>query len=402
MDKILKILLIATIITLTSAGSVLLADSHEEGIFSRFINDIQYTTRFKVEVDDNIFLEEEEEDSELKEIILQSFLYKISKGNHFFKTNYTGKYASYIEETSNILSHSSGLTYSYRPFDGFSIGFNNNFAWLQDSDITTAIGDRIIALGYMRDAPNLEIKYEVTPKSRISTNFGYSYLDVTDRDNDDYIDNRQLTAGAKLEYDFGDQADVVGFAGYGRRQIAFPQISEKSSVSDRPYIGLTKKFFGLMNWTNEVGFENIDMDDENNNSDNNIDYRTSVETTFSLYTKAALSLGYNSKKPSFRSDYTQYASDIASFNVNHAIDPKTSLLFDYTFERQSFESSDATFGQEDRDRKTYVHDVNLTLSRKLNTWLSVDCKYEYTKRDTDFEKEGYTNNKYSVALTAKY
>ena len=77
-------------------------------------------------------------------------------------------------------------------------------------------------------------------------------------------------------------------------------------------------------------------------------------------------------------------------------------IFDYSFEKQSFDSSDRTAGQSDVDRKTDIHKIRFTVSKKLKSWLSMDYQYNYTKRKTDFAAEGYVDNKFSVALTARY
>ena len=91
----------------------------------------------------------------------------------------------------------------------------------------------------------------------------HQFLDVKDRDNDDYIDNKQLGVGGRFDYSFVPENNFIGFLGLNHRQIAFPQISEKSSVSRRAFVGVTEKFPTLFTITKEVGFENIHMDDEN-------------------------------------------------------------------------------------------------------------------------------------------
>ena len=167
-------------------------------------------------------------------------------------------------------------------------------------------------------------------------------------------------------------------------------------------MGLTHKFPSVVNITQEVGFDDIQMDDDSLNDGDSVDYRVSLETVFSLYTKLRFSYDHNVKNASLRSEYAQYDANTASLGISHAINPKTSAFFDYSYEWQDFSSSDRLPGQANVDRETDIHSLGLTLSRKLNNWLTADASYNYTKRDTDFAREGYTDNKLSVAVTAKY
>lgn len=368
----------------------------------KFLNDIKYTTRFKVEYDSNILLKETDEDSDFKETVTQTLTYRLPKENYYFQLGYTGNYSYYDQESIGVLNHSANALYSYRPFDGFSIGFRNDYHWLQDNKITTTIGDQVLALGYIQNTPSFQVKYEMSPQYTFTTDAFYQMLDVKDPDNDDYIDNKRLGVRGKLEYNFTPNKNFIGYLGLSHRQIAFPQISEKSSVSRRVFVGVTEKFPTLFLITKEVGFENIDMDDENNASDNNIDFRIVMETIFSLYTKLRATFDYHTQNPSLRRQYTQYGANIATFHVSHMINPKTSIFLEYTYERQNFDSTHITAGQGQLDQKTYINHIKGTLSRKFKAWLTGDFVYDYTQRDSDFANESYTDHRFSISLTIKY
>lgn len=368
----------------------------------KFLKEVQYTTRLKFEYDDNIFLREADEESDSRNVFMQSLSYKLPKDNYYFQWGYTGNYAYYSQEAVGVLGHSANVLYSYRPFDGFSIGLRDDYNWLQDSKVTTTLGDRVLALGYVQNMPTLQVKYELSPRVTVSTDMFYQFLDVRSSSNDDYIDNKQLGVKTQMNYNITPQGSIVGFVGFGHRQISFGQIAEKAAVSQRPYAGFTKRFPNLFNFTTEVGFANTDMEDENNSDDDNVDFKASIETIFSIFTKLTLGFRQNVKEPSLRSQYTQYATSAASFNISHTINPKTALRFDYTFEKQNFDSSDVLVGVDSVDRSTAIHEIGVTLSRKLNAWLTCDANYDYTKRNTDFVQESYTNNRFSISLTARY
>jgi len=401
MNKFLRKFFVALVIVFIFVQVGFTANEEDAKLIKKILKDIQLTTRVKVEYDDNVFLVEDNEESVVKEVLSQSFLYRLINDKSFFRWNYTGQFAYYNDETTSVTSHSTGFMYSYRPLKKLAFGLQYDYNWLKDSKITSTIGDRVVDLGYHHHRPEVEIKYEIQPRTNIRVNAGVEDLDVTDADSDDFIDNKKRTATLEVNHIFTDLDKLMGFAGMDFRQITFPQISQKASTAYRPYIGISKTFSGIGIWRSEVGFDHINMD-ELNSDDDNIDFKLSFETIFSLYTKLRFSLNGNVKKSSLRSDYTQYAANIAKMNISHAVSQKTSIFVDYSFEKQHFESSDFTIGSERIDRQTYIQRLNLTLNHKLRKGLSVDYQYGYTKRDSDFAREGYTDNKFSIALTARY
>ena len=172
----------------------------EPNPFFQFLNDLEFSSRLKWELDDNIFLVENEEDSDFRQTFTQTILYKLPKDHHYFQMNYRGNYAYYHEEATGILGHTAGLLYSYRPFDGFSIGFKDDFNWLSDSKIATTIGDRVLALGYVQNAPSFEVKYEMGPSVTLIADAYQQFLDVVDATNDDYIDNKRQGIKSQIQY----------------------------------------------------------------------------------------------------------------------------------------------------------------------------------------------------------
>ncbi len=371
------------------------------GILRTILDDIEFTSRLKTEYDDNIFLSENNENSDIREVFTQHLRYNKSFDQHFWKLEYTGNHSYYIEESTNVLDHTADFLYSYRPFTNLSLGLGNTFYWLQDSRITAALGDRLLALGYIQNTPSFEIKYEAHPRLTLSSHLAQQMLNVRNDQNDDFIDHKRTTAINKLSYQLTEDQNMSGFLGYDYDTITFPHIEEKAATSHRGLLGLTKKFSGIGNVTAEAGYKYTDID-ETNVDDENVDYRLSMESNFSLFTKLTVFYNYNVKNPSLRREYSQYASNLGSITLTHTMDPKTSCQLGYSHERQDFNSSNVLSGQSPVDRQTYIQTFNTGLNRKLNNWLTLEVTYDYTKRDTDFVSEGYTDNKYGIALTARY
>ena len=82
----------------------------------KFFKDINYSSQIALEYDDNIFLAEDNEDADWRQIYTQGLFYRNSKDDHYFQWRYTGRYAYYNEEATDILGHTAQALYSYRPF----------------------------------------------------------------------------------------------------------------------------------------------------------------------------------------------------------------------------------------------------------------------------------------------
>ena len=379
-----------------------LVESTEPNPFGKFLNDIKYSSRLKIEHEDNIFLQEDGEEPDLRQIFTQTFQYQSTRDNHFFQWGYTGDYAYYTEESLGVLEHSAQGVYSYRPEEKFSFGIKDKFDWAQDEKIPRTFGDRVLALGYVRNAPTLQGKYELSPRGVLSTEIAQQFLDVRNADTDDEIDNKSFNARTQITYDLAENGDVQSLIGWDHVRTTFPQIAEKASTVGRVFIGLLNNIKGVLMTSHEVGFQSTDFDEDTSIDDNNIDYQFGLETIFSVKTKLRLGYEYNMKHPSFRREYAQYAGHKTSLDINHAVNKTTSINLDYAYDRLVFDSSDRLVGQPDEDADIGIHTWAVTLSQKLKSWLTCDWSYENVHRDSDFAGESYVDNTWSLALTAKY
>jgi len=113
-------------------------------------------------------------------------------------------------------------------------------------------------------------------------------------------------------------------------------------------------------------------------------------------------LTFNKVNPSSRQEYLQYCDNAVEVGLWHLLNPKTSISTSVSFERQEFDSSDVLSGNAAVDRTTDIISLGANLNRKFNDWLSLDLGYVFSKRNTDFAQEGYTDNRVNVGLTASY
>ncbi len=370
--------------------------------FKTFLKDIDFTTRIKLEQDDNIFLTENDENSDFKQILTQGMKYSKSFGKQYVSWDYVGNYSYFDNESEGILSHSGKALYSYRPYEKFSVGLKNDITWLQNSDITTAIGDRLLALGYTQVMPGIQLKYEMSPATTFVSDLGYQNLNVSDNASDTFIDNEEFKTRTAVNQVLFDDKSLVGLAGFEWERVNFAHTSQKESETDRPFIGLLKKFPGLFNVSTEVGFADINMKNPSDEDDNNVDFKLSLESVFSIYTKLNASYTGMNQSYSLRSDYAKYSSNLLNLGLSHAISPKSLLSLNYSYEFQDFDSSDVLVGIAAVDHEANIHNVNLAFTQQLNSWLTVELSYGHVTRDTDFASESYEDNKFGIGLTARY
>ncbi len=360
------------------------------------VKKMDFSTRVETEYDSNIFLAEDNENSDIINTLTQKVSLKLPQEPFYWQVDYTGNLHYYTQEGDTLHDHLADFLLSYRPFEKISFGLGNYFKKMTLRKISAVFGDRLLSRGYKEDTPYFELKLEPLKKLTIDSIWQYYYLD-SDAQADDYIDRGDNISRIAFNYEFSPE--LSGFLGYRYLDAHFPHLITKDAELSRVFYGITKKFPNLCNVSMEVGHENGSL---SYRDDANIDAKLILNTSFSVYTMLSLSYGYNSRVPSARSEYSQYFVNSINLSLTHLLNPKTTLLVNLGLEREKFDSSDALSPNPAVNKKTHIISLDSTLRRSLNEWLSLDLAYAYTKRNTDFAAEGYTDNKVSLSLTANY
>jgi len=372
----------------------------ETSAFVKFIknlfNKMDFVSRLTTTFDSNIFLAEDNDNSDLINTFTQKISLKIPEEKYFLEMDYTGSISYYTEEGDNIYDHSANFLFSYRPFDNFSYGIGNSFKQMHTKKITSAFGDRLLSRGYRENTPVVEIKYEPTDKITLDLASNHYYLDAASTQ-DDYIDRDDWMYDFAINYDIWPE--LSGIFGYGYQDNHFPHLSTKDAKSHRGFVGFLRKFKSF-NLSAEVGQQHKETYFHGN--DANTDFKVNLDTTYSVFTRLNLGLTFNKVNPSSRQEYLQYCDNAVEVGLWHLLNPKTSISTSVSFERQEFDSSDVLSGNAAVDRTTDIISLGANLNRKFNDWLSLDLGYVFSKRNTDFAQEGYTDNRVNVGLTASY
>lgn len=372
---------------------------------SDFLKDLakqlEFTSRVSTQYDNNIFLEEDDEDSDLKTTIYQGFLLKSPKDSKkpiYYQFDYGINYDSYLEEGDHILSHYANALLSYRPFDKLSLGISDNFQKVGKGIVTTALGDRLVTLGYYQNTANFQAKYDVTKNTYLDFIYGYYRLDVMDPSRDEFIDRNTDEVNLSLNRNFNP--NISGYIGNIFQKVRFDETLVKNSDGNRLFLGLAKKFPNKLKLTTEVGYEIKDI--ETQRKDHNLDFRISANSLFSAYTKLYFLVEIDRLQPSSRTEYSQYSRRNVVFQLEHYLTPKLILITNLGFERQLFKDEDSISSSVTTDSTTKIYSAGSTLRKILNDWLSADLGYSFTKRDSEFRTESYDDHKVTFGLTANY
>ena len=362
------------------------------------LDKIDFTSRISSEYDTNVFLEEDQEDADVKNTVFQGFSLQLPSDKTFFQLDYGINFDYYHQESKDLLTQDLKSVLSYRPFNKLALGISGGYKKVSKSSISTTLGDRIVSLGYDEITTGFEGKYELSDKTSIATTFDWYRLDIADSSRDDFIDRTQSLIGTSLRHMF--VPTIEGYVGFGHQDVRFEQTAVKNSGYDRLYTGLVKKIPELCKLTAEVGWGKKDI--ETQRDDSNVDFSIIVNSLFSTYTKWSLLVDINKLEPSSRSEYSQYTRSLVSLQLEHFLTPKLQLVSSINYEHHRFDEEDSISSSFTENSKNKIYWLDLTLRRILNNWLTLDGGYTFTKRDTDFAAEGYTDHKIMVGLTATY
>lgn len=360
------------------------------------INKIDFSTAVKATYDSNIFLTEDNEDSDIINTLTQGLVLKLPNDPFYLQLDYTGNLSYYLEEADTLSNHSANFLASYRPFDYFSFGIGNSFKKMNSKKITTAFVDRLLSRGYVADTPMFQLKIEPSAKWMIESSWEYYYLDA-DSSSDDYIDRGDNTETVAFNYEFWPE--LTGFFGCRHQDAHFPHLSTKDADSYKGFFGFKRKF-DKFNLNAQVGQEHKETNFQSN--DSNTDFQISANSTFSVFTLINIAFTFNKSEPSARKEYFQYFKNGVEISFWRLLTPKLSLLTNFSYEKQKFDAAHALSGNYYVDKTTTIYSFGSSLIRRINDTLSLDFGYSFMKRNTDFASEGHTDNKISFGITASY
>ena len=339
------------------------------------------------EWDSNIFLDEENEESDFISVLGPDVLFHTSREHGYFEASWTGRYAYYWDSDEITKTNSfSGMGF-VTPHDKLAIGLKGYADITEDSEVPTVFGDRILLMGYKIWSVGPEVKYQLSDRWALGLNYQFDSVDIDQDELDDDVDRNTNGAGVNAEYELA--ADWFLLGGYGFRDVNFSEADNKDAFSNLYTGGIRKKFPALFNVDLKLTFHDKNFDESED--DSNVDVIGSIQTTFSRYTTLIFSGSYALQESS-RSEYSQYTSTRLSLLIQHYLTKKTTITMRASYELQGFDAEDSLvdFTEGDQDSSTY--NVSLTLRQMLLDWLSLEVGYSYQERSTDFEGEGLVDH----------
>lgn len=373
------------------------------------------------EYDDNAFLDETDGKRDVKHVMTPSVFYEQSGEKLYTQGSYQVEATRWTHQDSWIVAQQMDGGFSWDATPKWTLGAKDTHIHTGQDQVGTATGERILRLGFNINTLQLESRYQLTPDTVLHNQYQFDWINFDDDgEQDDFIDRRANQFATDLEHYL--KPDLKLTSGYAYRHVNFQEVfaDPKSFQSNRVWGGFAKKFARRWTIENAFEFESRDFDDSGHKGSSptrdfadtgskgeNKGYfniRSSIQSTFSRFTSAGF--GYvRSQGDSSRSEYRQYRSDRLAANLRHYFTPKTIFFGSASWEKQTYDASDQLLDLINfvRDqRQTYLWSGDATLRQILTSVWALELSYHWSKRDSDFAREGYTNNRLRVGLRATF
>jgi len=354
------------------------------------------------EYDDNIFLEETDRHRDLKTTLTPSVYLEKQWDKAYIGMGHQAEAVYYRDNVAWVITQETDAELRYEVSPVWAVGVKDTHIhsgqkWVPDKTGT----DRILRLGYNINTLLAQNKLKVADNLTLTNEYQFDYINFLDQNQDTYIDRNIDEARTILGYAVTPQTSLS--LGHAFRWVGYhsAEADPKDFTANKLSVGIVQKF--LRKFTVDAGIEEEWRNFNEGENSFGLNVKAGLSSTFSKFTSFALRYMRNLGDSS-RSEYRQYTSDRVMASMRRYLDPKTILFLSAGYEKQFYDNLDrlATSTIQSGDRRTFLYSGNLTLRRIFTNWLSGELSYHYSKRDTAFPKEGYTNNRYVAGLRVSW
>lgn len=352
------------------------------------------------EYDDNILFEETNEPWSLKTVLTPYVSYQQAWEDLYLSGSYNAEVSYFQNYNRWLFSHRANGQCTIDITDRWTIGVRNNFTETQQQRVWRGNANEILRLGF--DINNLygQTTYMLTDRITLAMDSGFDYIDFSDANEDIFIDRNLCYGSASFSYRLLQRTYAIVRGVWRHLGFKHDQAVVKNFNSYQAVFELAHSFPRLFNVNGSIGYEWRDFYKTRDRSGNpvvgaNITSSFSRYTSFNVYYQMGLA-------DSSRSEYRQYVRNIIGASFMHYVTPRSILNISGYYENLFFNSADKLNDSylPPGTRKTELYSASVSFRQILTSWLSAECGYYYLKRDTDFEKEGYTDNRISAGLRA--
>ena len=100
-------------------------------------------------------------------------------------------------------------------------------------------------------------------------------------------------------------------------------------------------------------------------------------------------------------DNAYYKNTFFAAGYTHGFTDRVFGNIDFSYQRNSY-PTETTEGTETAEREDDIWSSGVGLSYELPKWVTIDVRYEYTTRDSNFSTFGYNNNRVSLGLRGEF
>lgn len=390
----------------------------------------EFTPRITVgqEFDDNIYLENEDEESDYMVTASPGFNLKITSLNSFLSLDYSPTWVWYHDYDENdTVRHAGRLDFS--EYMTKHLRFRLSDTYIQSEEpLETAEqveGIRDTRNTYKRNSGSVNIDYQFGSKNSISVGYAHSLLENEDITLDDgRIQNPSLTASywfntmnsIELSYDFTDAAfsrddrtnaedDYTGnAAGITYTHLFNPHISTSMSYTftNRNFDGLTEDYSvheGSLGFGYEVSkdlsiaLEGGVFNQVNEESDDELGYNYDVSLV-NDFRRGSFKIGGGGGWDEYyleaeRRGFVQFWS--AYTGIEYTLMKYLRVHADASYRNNKYKD----------DRRWRIFRGGCGLSLDFLRWFSLSLDYKYAQQDDDVDLEDFKDNRIILSLTGK-
>jgi hypothetical protein len=341
---------------------------------------------------DNVFLTETNEESDVFFLLSPGIRLIVPSERFALNVDYTFDYYNYskFSESDRTIHNATG-TLDLNPWRSLDIRIKDTFT--RGQDLPRFEGDR--AAPFIWNSPGIDVGYSFT--SRLALGAGYEYASKRyDRSIDRIDDNQENAFSGRLYYKVLPKTSLV--LDYWYRTRDYDERSTDDSDSNRLEGGVTWDFGAKSTGTVRVGYMATDYDGLGR-SDSALSYfiglthRLRPKTVLILEgAREILDTSSADRNLVFSNDYV--STQIAG-TLTHRYRKLTGKLR-LGYIRDDYLHDDISAGKK---RKDDLFTAEFGLDHALRKWLRLGASYRYTRLNSNFKTEEYTENAFLFYLS---
>lgn len=321
---------------------------------------------------------------------------------------YAGDLAYYSDNNDNDWqTHKVMFDLNYQAPGGLILGIENDYTHAEDPHGNLVEYRAGLTTERWNNDLKVKIGYDFVNRSQVFGYYNYFKQDYDlERDYNQDHDNNEFGVGFQMRF----LPKTWGFVRYHfgeRNYFTHPATTGVTDSNDSDYkwqrinAGLTwdpaAKFSGELN----IGYQWKDYDNSTDPNGNAYeDKNTWIAATKIIYTMTpatSFALGFTRALRESGSNDNEYFEDTGiGINLRQIIMTKFTLIAGVAYNENSYNLP------VNNPRKDDNHTANISLDYPIEDWLTAGVGYKYMNKDSNYDTNDYTDNRFMISLSAVY